>query len=223
MSCDDCAPTLTEDTDPAIRRVLWFALVANASMFVVEIVASSLSDSVSLQADALDFFGDAANYGISLFVLGMAVTLRARATLIKGATMAAFGCWVIGSALFRALDGSDPDPTTMGVIGTLALAVNVLVAVLLFRFRGGDSNLRSVWLCSRNDAIGNVAVMAAAAGVFATGTRWPDLAVAMLIASLALSAAVSVIRQALEEIRTGQVAPATVVGADPSAAVHQHG
>ncbi len=214
MSCDGCAPTLTEDTDPAIRRVLWFALVANASMFVVEIVASSLSDSVSLQADALDFFGDAANYGISLFVLGMAVTLRARATLIKGATMAAFGCWVIGSALFRALDGSDPDPTTMGVIGTLALAVNVLVAVLLFRFRGGDSNLRSVWLCSRNDAIGNLAVVLAASGVWATSTAWPDLIVAGIMASLFLWSAIQIITQGMAELRSCRE-DATV---DPSAA-----
>ena len=216
MSCDDCAPTLTAGTAPAVRRVLWFALIANASMFFVEIIASSMGDSMSLQADALDFFGDAANYGISLFVLGMAITLRARATLIKGATMAAFGCWVIGNALYRAVDGSNPDPATMGLIGSLALAVNVLVAVLLFRFRGGDSNLRSVWLCSRNDAIGNVAVMAAAAGVFATSSRWPDLAVAVLIAGLCLTSAVSVIRQALTEIRTGRSIGDPVV-------VHQHG
>ncbi len=203
-ACNECPSTsisAKDAIDPMIRRVLWVALVANFAMFVVEIVASWWGDSMALQADALDFFGDAVNYGISLFVLGMALRYRASAALFKGVTMAAFGLWVIVSALERALNGSTPDPVTMGGIAVLALAVNVGVAVVLYRYRSGDSNTRSIWLCSRNDAIGNVAVMLAATGVFALGSRWPDLLVAMLIASLNLTASVQVIRQAIAELR----------------------
>jgi Co/Zn/Cd efflux system component len=156
---------------------------------------------MSLQADALDFFSDSANYGISLFVVGMAITARAKATLFKGATMAMFGAWVIGSAVYRALTGSAPDPSMMGMIAFLALVVNVAVAFLLYRYRDGDSNKQSIWLCSRNDAIGNVAVMLAAAGVFASASRWPDLLVAGIIASLNISAALHVIRLARAELR----------------------
>ncbi len=205
--CTDCPSdtALNSDSiDPIFRRVLWIALIANAVMFVVEIIASQLGDSVSLQADALDFFGDAANYAISLFVLGMALHLRARASLVKGATMAMFGIWIIGSAIYRAYVGSAPDASVMGGVAILALFVNVAVAVLLFRYRQGDSNMQSIWLCSRNDAIGNIAVLVAAAGVFATSTRWPDLAVAAVISSLNLSAAFHVIRLAMSEIREKQ-------------------
>ena len=166
--CYHCPVEDSSEIDPVFRRVLWVALVANATMFFVEIIASRLGDSMSLQADALDFFGDAANYAISLFVLGMPLHVRARASLFKGATMAAFGLWIIGSAVNRALNGSAPEPFIMGGVGFLALAVNVFVTVLLFRYRSGDSNMRSIWLCSRNDAIGNVAVLIAALGVFAS-------------------------------------------------------
>lgn len=193
-----------ETIDPVFRRVLWVALIANAAMFVVEIVASQVGNSVSLQADALDFFGDATNYAISLFVLGMALHLRARASLIKGATMAMFGIWIIGSAIYRVFFGSVPDASLMGGIAVIALLVNVAVAMLLFRYREGDSNMQSIWLCSRNDAIGNIAVMVAAAGVFATSSRWPDLAVAVIISSLNLSAAYHVIRLALTEMGSRQ-------------------
>jgi len=169
-------------------------------MFIVEVIASLLGDSMSLQADALDFLGDAANYGISLFVLGMALVARARAALFKSATMAAFGLWVIGSALHRAIIGSTPDAAVMGSVAFLALVINVGVAVLLYRYRSGDSNVRSIWLCSRNDAIGNVAVMVAAAGVFASASRWPDLIVAAIIALLNISAAVHVMGLARTEL-----------------------
>jgi cation diffusion facilitator family transporter len=198
--CDSCAPT-ADAVEPGLRRVLWIALVANFVMFGVELAASYLGDSMSLQADALDFFGDAANYGITLFVVGLSLAARAKATLIKAATMTAFGCWVLGSAVHRAVVGSEPEPEVMGSIAVLALAVNVAVAVLLYRFRSGDSNLRSIWLCSRNDAIGNIAVLAAAGGVFATASRWPDLMVAVAIAALNISAAVHVIRLAAGELR----------------------
>lgn len=208
--CNDCpGDALARDNanNPRFRVILWIALLANLTMFGVEIVASWWGDSMALQADALDFFGDAANYGISLFVLGMALQWRSYAALFKGATMAAFGTWVIFSAAQRAISGSEPDPMTMGGIATLALAVNVGVALLLYRYRGGDSNARSIWLCSRNDAIGNIAVLGAALSVFALGSRWPDLLVAVLIAALNLSAALQVVRQALEELRHDSVIP----------------
>ena len=203
FGCTDCATHVDNRSlsDPLFRRVLWIALLANFAMFLVEMVASQLGDSMSLQADALDFFGDSANYGISLFVAGMVLTTRAKASLIKGATMALFGTWVIGSAVYRAVIGSAPDPSMMGSIAFMALVVNVAVAFLLFRYRDGDSNKQSIWLCSRNDAIGNVAVMLAAAGVFASASRWPDLLVAAIIAALNLSAALHVIRLARRELR----------------------
>jgi cation diffusion facilitator family transporter len=183
------------------RRVLWFVLALNAVMFAVELLAGLTAGSVALQADALDFLGDAANYGISLLVLGHGLGRRALAGLVKGVTMGLFGLWVLGNAAYHALAGTMPEAEVMGAVGLLAFAVNVAVAVLLFRHRHGDSDRRSVWLCSRNDAIGNIAVVLAASGVLATGTNWPDLAVALLMAGLALSAAVQVIRQALGERR----------------------
>jgi Co/Zn/Cd efflux system component len=183
------------------RRVLWVALGINAAMFLVEIVAGLLAGSVSLQADALDFLGDAGNYGISLFVLGMALRFRARAALAKGATMACFGLWVIGSTVWHAVSGVLPDAAAMGAVGLLALAANAGVLALLWAHRSGDSNMRSVWLCSRNDVIANCAVLLAAFGVFGTGSGWPDIIVAAVIASLALQGSWLVIRQALGELR----------------------
>lgn len=185
---------------PGYRRVLWIALVVNAAMFLVEIGAGVSSGSVSLLADAIDFFGDAANYGVSLAVLAMSATIRAKAAVLKAASMAAFGVLVLGRAAWAAANGAPPEPLTMGVVGTLALAANLGVAILLYAFRQGDANMRSVWLCTRNDAIGNVAVLLAALGVFGTGTRWPDLAVAAVMAGLALSAGLSVLRQARQEL-----------------------
>lgn len=199
--CTSCAGDAGDVSDRRFRRVLWIALVANAAMFVVEAVASAVGDSMSLQADALDFFSDSANYAISLLVVGGALAVRARASLFKGATMAAFGLWVLGSAVYRALSGSEPDAAIMSGVGVLALLVNVAVALLLFSFRDGDSNRTSIWLCSRNDAIANLAVIAAAAGVVLSGSRWPDLAVAAGIAALQLSAAWQVIGLARGELR----------------------
>lgn len=200
--CTSCAPDQVgaDLESPRFRRVLWIALIANFAMFVVEIVASRFGDSMSLQADALDFFGDAANYAISLFVVGMALTVRARASLFKSTTMALFGTWVIGSAIYRAMVGSSPEPVTMGTVALMALVVNVSVAALLFQYRNGDSNRQSIWLCSRNDAIGNIAVMFAAAGVFASSSRWPDLVVAAVIAGLNISAAIRVMGVARGEL-----------------------
>ncbi len=201
-SCCHCDAT----TPPAhhsarYRRVLWAALLINAAMFAVEIAAGLRASSVSLLADAVDFFGDAANYGIALVVLGMSLRWRAGAALFKGLVMGAFGLFVLGRAWWSASAGIVPEPLTMGAIGTLALAANVAVAVMLYAWRDGDANMRSVWLCSRNDAIGNLAVMAAALGVFGSGSAWPDLAVAAVMGLLALSAARTVIGQARSELR----------------------
>jgi len=202
VACNDCsAATKDQSQNPVFRKVLWIALLVNLTMFFVEIIASHIGDSMSLQADALDFFGDSANYAISLFVLGMALHLRARASVVKGLTMGLFGIWVIGAALYRVFVGSEPEPMIMGSIAVMALIANMSVAVMLYRFREGDSNMQSIWLCSRNDAIGNVAVLIAAVGVTASASRWPDLIVAMIIASLSLSAAYTVLKLAFQEMR----------------------
>lgn len=186
--------------DPRWRRILWIALIINAAMFGVEIVMGVAADSRALQADALDFLGDAANYAISLGVAGMALAWRARAALLKAATMLVFGLWVLASALWGFFAGSAPHAETMGIVGTLALAANLLVALMLYRYRTGDANMRSVWICSRNDAIGNLAVLAAALGVFGTGKGWPDLAVAAIMATLAIWGSFDVFRQARGEL-----------------------
>ncbi len=186
---------------PRYRRILWIALVSNASMFFIEISAGYRSGSVSLLADAIDFAGDAANYGVSLAVLSATVSLRARTALLKAACMLGFGALVLGRAIWGLWQGAAPDAATMGVVGLLALAVNLVVAWMLYAYREGDANMRSVWLCSRNDAIGNLAVMAAALGVLGTGSAWPDLLVAALMAGLALNSGWAVARQALRELR----------------------
>lgn len=194
-------PTLN---DPRWRKALWIALAVNLGMFVVEMVAGVNASSRSLMADALDFFGDAANYAISLAVAGLAIGWRARAALFKGATLLVLGVWVLGSTAYGAYVGTLPHAETMGIIGVAALIANVAVAVMLYRFRTGDANMQSVWICSRNDAIGNIAVVAAAAGVFGTGTAWPDLLVAAILAGLGISGGVQIIRAASQELRNDQ-------------------
>jgi Co/Zn/Cd efflux system component len=185
---------------PGYRRALWIALAVNALMFAVEIGAGVRAGSVSLLADAIDFFGDAANYALSIAVLGMAVSWRSGTAMLKAASMLLFAFAVAGRAVWSAMAGITPEPVTMGVVGTLALAANVGVALMLYAYRDGDANMRSVWLCTRNDAIGNLAVMAAALGVFGTGTAWPDLLVAGAMAALAAWSAVAVMRQARREL-----------------------
>ncbi|WP_260582932.1 cation transporter [Sphingopyxis sp. PET50] len=186
--------------DPKWRRVLWIALIVNAGMFAVEIVAGVAADSRSLQADALDFLGDAANYAISLGVAGMALAWRARAALFKAATMLAFGLGVLAATIWGFMSGTAPHAETMGIIGVSALVANAAVALMLYRWRTGDANMRSVWICSRNDAIGNLAVLAAALGVFGTGRGWPDLVVAAIMAGLAIWGSLEVFRQARGEL-----------------------
>lgn len=199
--CDDHCHAPVPPEDRGFRRVLWVALAVNASMFLIEIVAGLAAGSAALKADSLDFLADASNYAISLFALGLGGAWTSRAALVKGASMGAFGLYVLSDALFRALNGGTPEALTMGVVGMLALASNVGVAILLYRHRGGDANRRSAWLCSRNDAIGNLAVLVAAVLVAVTATAWADLIVAAVMAILELTSARSIIRHALAELR----------------------
>ncbi len=189
------------------RRVLWIVLAINAAMFVVEIVSGWYAGSAALLADALDFLADSAAYGLTLYVLGKSMRWKASAALIKGAGMGAFGLWIVFETARRALHPELPDGSVMLGVSGLALAANLFSAALLFWYRGDDVNMRSVWLCSRNDAIANLAVMAAAGGVLASATAWPDLAVGAMIASLEISAGWSIIRQALGELRAESVTP----------------
>lgn len=188
--------------DAKYRRILWIALWVNGTMFAIELFGGVRSGSVSLLADAVDFFGDAANYGVSLFVLALAPKWRSRTALLKGMTMGGYGILVFLAAGWNLANGTIPAPETMGIIGALALASNLGVAALLYAYRNGDSDMRSVWLCSRNDAIGNVAVMLAAAGVFGTGSGWPDLLVACIMGLLGITASWAVIRHARSEMHT---------------------
>ena len=208
--CSHSANPEPTHLDPKWRQALWIALFVNGAMFAVELAAGELADSRSLQADAIDFFADAANYAISLGVAGLALAWRARAALFKGISLLALGGFVAIATLLAAVEGSQPQPYVIGGIGIAALVANLAVAALLFRWRSGDANMRSVWLCTRNDAIANVAVVFAALGVFGTGTRWPDLIVASIMALLSLSAGIKIIRLSLAELRAGTVTPASV-------------
>jgi Co/Zn/Cd efflux system component len=194
--------------NPGYRRVLWIVLAINAAMFLVEIGAGLAAGSASLQADALDFLGDSANYAISLFVVGMALRYRAAAALAKGTTMGLFGLWVIGMVVWHAVHGTLPNAFTMGAVGFAALAANAASFGLLWAYRGGDANMRSAWICTRNDVLGNLAVLLAALGVFGTGTGWPDVIVAAIMATLALQGAATVIRQSVAELRQPAAVPA---------------
>lgn len=191
--------------DPRWRRVLWFALIANGGMFLFEMVAGAAADSRALQADALDFLGDAANYAISLGVSGMALAWRARTALIKGVTIMAFAVGVMVWAIMGALAGTQPDPVAMTSVGALALVTNIAVALLLYRYRTGDANMRSVWVCSRNDAINNLLVIGAGLVVLWTGSGVADLVVAFIMALLGLQGGWQVIRQARAELASGVV------------------
>lgn len=202
--CNSSCSSTSGTNDPRWRKALWIALAVNAGMFAVEMYAGAAADSRALMADALDFFGDAANYAISLLVAGMVLAVRARAAVFKGVTLLALGVFVLGASVHAAITGTSPEPQSMGAVGAMALLANVAVAVMLYRFRTGDANMRSVWICSRNDAIGNIAVVAAAAGVFGTGTAWPDLIVATVLALLGISGGMQIIGQARSELAAGR-------------------
>lgn len=183
------------------KRRLWIVIALNAGMFVVEMTAGQMARSQALQADALDFLGDALTYGISLAVIGASLRARTNAALAKAVSLLAMGLWVFGSTVYRVIYIGTPEAQVMGIIGFLALLANLASVGLLLRYKDGDANVRSVWLCSRNDAIGNLAVMVAALGVWGTASGWPDLIVATIMAGLFLSSAVQILRQALAERR----------------------
>jgi len=207
---DSCCAPPPLNLDPhrgnsSYRRILWTVLAINLAMFLVEIGAGLAAGSASMQADALDFFGDAANYAISLMVVGMALRYRATAALAKGATMGFFGLWIIGTVIWHAMHGTLPSALTMGAVGIAALVANVVSFGLLWAYRSGDANMRSAWICTRNDVLGNLAVLVAAARVFGTGTRWPAFIVAAIMAGLALQGSMTVIRQSLAELRAARI------------------
>ncbi len=201
-----CNAAKFDGVSVGFRRALWAVIAINALMFGVEMTAGALAGSQALQADALDFAGDTATYAISLAVIGLSLRTRATAALFKGLSLGAMGLWVFGATVYQLLFLGVPRAEIMGVVGLLALAANVASVLLLMRYRDGDANVRSVWLCSRNDALGNIAVMLAAAGVWISQTPWPDLLVAFIMAGLFLWSAWQIVRQALRERREVETA-----------------
>ncbi|ACT58416.1 cation transporter [Hirschia baltica] len=199
---DCCDNKCFDGVSEGYKRALIAVIFINAIMFVVEMYAGLVSGSQSLKADALDFAGDTATYALSLAVIGASVVTRARASLFKGATLALIAISVLIMTVFRVFSGAPPQADTMGLIGFAALLANLTSVAILIKWRDGDSNVRSVWLCSRNDAIGNVAVILAAFAVAYTNTAWPDLIVAVILASLFLKSATSISLQALQELNT---------------------
>jgi Co/Zn/Cd efflux system component len=189
------------------KRRLIAVIAINATMFLVEMIAGTLAGSQALKADALDFFADSITYGASLAVIGLSLRTRSLVALGKGASLLLMGLWVLGTTVWRVFVAGVPGAEVMGVVGFLALVANVASVVILIRYKDGDANVRSVWLCSRNDAIGNVAVMVAALGVWGTATGWPDLIVAAIMASLFLTSATKILRQAWHEYRHGEERP----------------
>ena len=191
-----------EGLSPDYKRRLWAVIAINAVMFGVEMVAGHMAGSQALQADALDFFGDTLTYGLTMAVIGSSLRVRASAALIKGFSLLAMGLWVSGSTFYAVFVLGVPQAQIMGAIGFLALAANVASMLLLLKYKDGDANVRSVWLCSRNDVIGNMAVVVAALGVSGTATGWPDVIVAGLMAGLFTWSAVQILRQGVGEWRS---------------------
>lgn len=204
MACSCSCEPAPQKPNSKFRTALWIALIINAAMFFVELAGGAYAHSSSLWADSLDFFGDAVNYGVSLAVLSASLYWRATVALVKGIVMATFGFVVIGKVIYAYVLGIPPEAITMGAIGILALVANVISAIVLYAFRDGDSNMQSVWLCSRNDAIGNVAVILAAVGVFGTGSMLPDLIVAVIMAGLGLVGGYQVMTRAQNERKMNQ-------------------
>jgi Co/Zn/Cd efflux system component len=203
---DACCAGVVDTSVSRYKRVLVAVLVINAAMFTVEIGAGLMAGSASLQADALDFLGDAANYALSLLVVGMTLRARAGAALVKGISMGALGVWVLGVTGWHAWHHTLPQAFTMGAVGGTALLANAASFALLWSHRSGDANMHSAWICTRNDVIGNCAVLLAAVGVFGTSAGWPDLVVATIMAALGLQGALVVMRRAASEL--GQPSPA---------------
>ncbi len=208
---DSCCAAGVPDfdgVDPRYKRVLWTVIAINGVMFATEVVAGQLAGSQALKADALDFLADTVTYGLSLAVIGASLRTRATAALMKGLSLSLMATWVMGSTIYQTLILGLPRAELMGGIGVLALAANLASVLLLLRYKDGDANVRSVWLCSRNDAIGNVVVIMAALGVWSTSTAWPDLAVAALMAAIFLTSSIQILRQAWTEYRRGEAGAA---------------
>jgi Co/Zn/Cd efflux system component len=199
--CSDGVPVF-DGVDPRYKRLLWTVICINGAMFLIEMIAGQLAGSQALKADALDFLADTVTYGLSLAVIGATLRTRASAALLKGFSLSAMALWVFGSTVYQTLVLGLPKAEVMGVIGVLALAANLASVLLLLPYKDGDANVRSVWLCSRNDAIGNVVVTFAALGVWGTATAWPDLAVAAVMAGIFLASSVQILRQSWAEYRT---------------------
>ena len=197
-----CEDKVFEGMSDGYKRALLAVILINAVMFFVEITAGLKSGSQALLADALDFAGDSATYTISLLVIGASLRTRAMASLFKGGSLAFIAIIILASSLYRFLGDTVPVAETMGLIGFLALLANLTSLLILMRWREGDSNVRSVWLCSRNDAVGNVGVIIAGIVVAITGAAWPDLIVAILLATLFLRSSVSIISQARAELKS---------------------
>jgi Co/Zn/Cd efflux system component len=198
--CENVCKVELNETNKSFKKILWIALILNFLMFFVEVIFGFLSHSLSLKADAIDFLGDSANYFMTLFVLNSIIQTRAKVSLLKAAFMFSFGLWILTEAIIRFTSKELPNFITMSWIGLLALVVNAFVAFLLYKFRNGDSNMQSVWLCSRNDAIGNIAVIFASAGVFYLSSKWPDLIVAIFMAALSVNSSYKVLKLASAEL-----------------------
>jgi Co/Zn/Cd efflux system component len=204
VTCGCSGNPVFDGVDPRYKTILWVVIIINAAMFFVEMSAGKLAGSQALQADALDFLGDALTYGLSLAVIGMSIKVRSSAALLKGLSLLGMGLWVFGSTIYQVLILGTPRAEIMGMIGVLALAANLASVLLLMRYKDGDANVRSVWLCSRNDAIGNVAVMFASVAVWYTASGWPDLVVAFIMASLFLRSAYLILQQSWKEFTSGE-------------------
>lgn len=202
-ACGCSGNPIFDGVDPTYKRILWVVIIINAIMFFVEMSAGKLAGSQALQADALDFLGDALTYGLSLAVIGMSIKVRSTAALLKGLSLLLMGLSVFGLTVYQIFILGVPQAEIMGAIGLLALAANMASVLLLMRYKDGDANVRSVWLCSRNDAIGNVAVMVASVTVWLTASAWPDLAVAIIMAGLFLRSAQLILVQSWQELRSG--------------------
>lgn len=207
---DTCCPKgvpVFDGVNPRYKRILWTVIGINGVMFLSEMAAAQLAGSQALKADALDFLADTVTYGLSLAVIGASLRTRATAALGKGVSLFLMALWVFGSMVYQTLILGLPRAEVMGVIGVLALVANLASVLLLRPYKDGDANVRSVWLCSRNDAIGNVIVMGAALGVWGSSTAWPDLAVAAVMAGIFLTSSVQILRQAWKEHGSGPPRP----------------
>ena len=200
LTGDACAGEGFTGMDRGYRRILWTIIALNAAMFVIELTSGQFARSMALQADSLDFLADTTTYGLTLYAIGRSARFRAGAALIKGFSLALMGILILAATVWRVVVAGEPEPATMSLIGGLALAVNLGAVALLARWRQGDANVRSVWLCSRNDAIGNVAVIAAGGLVALTASRWPDLIVALIMAGLFVRSSIAIVRHARREL-----------------------